>query len=256
MASPTPGLIEQRIRDAYLKYYDTAFWLRDKSLRDERTALLSSPGRIFTEPRLEAILSYENAIPVGEALEDSGIDLAVQDSLARLVFGVGDRSLRLRRHQAKSLTLALKDNKNPVVTSGTGSGKTESFLLPLIASLLQESLRWSPDSANTPWWETATKNSVWTPFRSTSRVAAMRSLILYPTNALVEDQIARLRRILEPLHKDELDFPKIYFGRYTSQTLGSRFPPVAGTEPRQHRQTPARPLGKGAKQEWVGMPSC
>lgn len=230
MASPTPGLIEQRIRDAYLKYYDTAFWLRDKSLRDERTALLSSPGRIFTEPRLEAILSYENAIPVGEALKDSGIDLAVQDSLARIVFGVGDRSLRLRRHQAKSLTLALTDKKNPVITSGTGSGKTESFLLPLIASLMQESLRWTPDTANNPWWDTATKNSVWTPFRSTSRVAAMRSLILYPTNALVEDQIARLRRILEPLHKGELDFPKIYFGRYTSQTLGSRFPPVTGNE--------------------------
>ena len=225
MTSPTPGLIEKRIREAYLKYYDTAFWLRDELLRNERTALLSSPGRIFTEPRLEAILSYENAIPIEEALAQSNISVSVQDALAQLVFGQGDRSLRLRRHQAKSLSLALSENKNPVVTSGTGSGKTESFLLPLVASLLQESLKWAPDSVNNPWWESATNHSAWLPFRSNSRVAAMRSLILYPTNALVEDQISRLRRILEPLHTGNSNFRKIYFGRYTSQTLGSRFPP-------------------------------
>jgi DEAD/DEAH box helicase domain-containing protein len=228
MATPTPGLIEQRIRDAYLKYYDTAFWLRDDLLRNERTALLTSPGRIFTEPRLEAILSYENAIAIGDALAKSNLSVAVQDALAQLVFGQGDRTLKLRKHQAKSLTLAISDDKNPVVTSGTGSGKTEAFLLPLIASLLQESLKWKSDEENFPWWERASKESTWKPFRSVNRPAAMRSLILYPTNALVEDQIARLRRILEPMHKGTVDFPKIYFARYTKQTIGSRFPPDSG----------------------------
>ena len=231
MRPPTPGAIEQMLRDAYLKYYETAFWLRDPQLQRERSALLSSPGRIFTEPRLEAILAYENAVSIEEALADSNIDERVQDLLARLIFGTGDRKSRLRRHQAKALEVALgPGNRNPVVTSGTGSGKTESFLLPLIASLLQESLKWSPDAPNDSWWESAQKTSPWKPFRSSSRMAAMRSLILYPTNALVEDQIARLRRILEPLHTGNVDLRKIYFGRYTGQTIGSRYSPDLGSQ--------------------------
>jgi DEAD/DEAH box helicase domain-containing protein len=47
---------------------------------------------------------------------------------------------------------------------------------------------------------------------------------------------------LEPLHKDVVNFPKIYFGRYTSQTLGSRFSPQLGKEIRSAGEEIARQI--------------
>ena len=52
------------------------------------------------------------------------------------------------------------------------------------------------------------------------RPAAVRALILYPTNALVEDQICRLRRAVWTAADLDGDGPQLYFGRYTGETLG------------------------------------
>ena len=91
-----------------------------------------------------------------------------------------------------------------VVTTGTGSGKTECFLLPVIEALVRESADWKgPD-----------------------RPTAVRALILYPLNALVEDQMTRLRRSLdgpgprEWLKANRRD--RFTFGRYNGWT------PVSG----------------------------
>jgi len=232
MASLRPTELERELRETYLRYYDTAFWLKDERLRAERRALLAGQDRIFTEPRLEVVVPYENTKSIDSALKASPIADSVKDVLPRLVFGdaSADRSFLLREHQAEALRQALTPpGLNPVVTSGTGSGKTEAFLLPVIAELLNESLKWPAASAPFEWWVNASKQTPWQPFRShSSRAAAMRTMILYPTNALVEDQITRLRRILEPLHQPDTDLQPIYFGRYTSQTLGNRTPPKIG----------------------------
>ena len=112
------------------------------------------------------------------------------------------------------------------MTSGTGSGKTESFLLPIIAKLLEE----RPSSQNRPpigpWWENefTRHDKRWKPLRPEVPGTAMRALILYPTNALVEDQIARLR-LSAMIAKKETENPLFYFGRYTGATLGRTFVP-------------------------------
>ena len=59
------------------------------------------------------------------------------------------------------------------------------------------------------------------------RTAAIRAIVLYPMNALVEDQLLRLRRALDgPTTRDWLDNNRnghrFYFGRYTGAT------PVSG----------------------------
>jgi len=229
-----PTELERDLRETYLRYYDTAFWLKDEKLRAERHALLNGPDRIFTEPRIEVVVPYESTTSVDSALKASAIGNSVRDLLPRLIFGdkSADRNFLLRQHQADALRVALTPpGLNPVVTSGTGSGKTEAFLLPIIAELLDESLRWPAGSSTSEWWAGASKKTPWHPFRSASRrTAAMRAMILYPTNALVEDQIVRLRRTLEPLHQSDSTFQPIYFGRYTSQTLGSRKPPSMGSQ--------------------------
>jgi len=64
------------------------------------------------------------------------------------------------------------------------------------------------------------------------RDAAVRALIIYPMNALVEDQLARLRKSLDSdearqWFDNNRNGNKIYFGRYNSNT------PVPGHEFRE-----------------------
>ena len=73
---------------------------------------------------------------------------------------------------------------------------------------------------------------VWRSTRSTSaRPAALRAIILYPTNALVEDQITRLRKAIRSIALG--GGHQLWFGRYTSATLGSGSVPRAGSDRRR-----------------------
>src|SRR5688572_32070326 len=48
---------------------------------------------------------------------------------------------RLYRHQLEAIA-ALHSGRHVITTAGTGSGKTESFLIPVVSQLLEESRRW------------------------------------------------------------------------------------------------------------------
>lgn len=91
----------------------------------------------------------------------------------------------LHFHQEEALRKAI-NGENLIVSTGTGSGKTECFLLPIINELMQEK-----------------ENGTLTD--------GVRALIIYPMNALANDQIDRLR-------KNFINYPDISFGCYTGQT--------------------------------------
>ncbi len=110
-----------------------------------------------------------------------------------------------------------------IVTSGTGSGKTESFMLPVLAAIANEAVTWAPPGSGYlkgRWWE----NGNFKPQREhENRPAALRALILYPMNALVDDQMVRLRRSLDSdtaraVMRDRFAGNSIFFGQYTSAT--------------------------------------
>jgi DEAD/DEAH box helicase domain-containing protein len=141
--------------------------------------------------------------------------------LLESMFGVPADRVRLFSHQARALVTALSEEArhNPVITSGTGSGKTESFLLPVLARLMMEARTWTRP-ASTPWWEGSPPR--WRSLRNPSRDDAVRAIVLYPMNALVEDQIGRLRRTLRRMRAR--GGPELWFGRYTSATPGGSGP--------------------------------
>ena len=221
MPEPAPHRLESSLREGFLRYYETAYWLRDPRLREERRALLAEPGVAFTEPLIEPILPYEGTEPIAAVCEQAGVSERVATQLARVLFDE-EPDFRLRGHQAEALRVSLgaaSGKRNVVVTSGTGSGKTESFLLPLFARLLAEIDDRPPEPEPNRWWDEGARGR-WHPSRPAGgKPFAVRAVVLYPTNALVEDQITRLRAAIARVDRRG-GGPPLSFGRYTGDTLG------------------------------------
>lgn len=210
--------VGRAINDTILRYIDTAFYLRDDGLRRERRRLLLEDVRLLPDPMLEPVLPYDGVVDAIQACQSSGMTETEATWLVHGLFGTnpGD-DVRLRLHQAEALAVAMATEgpTNPVVTSGTGSGKTESFLLPVLGRLLMEARQWGPEASANPWWE----GTHWSPVRQhEARPSAVRTMVLYPTNALVEDQMSRLRRTARRIA--DLGGPALWFGRYTSAAPG------------------------------------
>jgi ATP-dependent helicase YprA (DUF1998 family) len=213
----------ERLREYLFRYYGTPFRLAVPEVESERHELLDHDDGVWREPWVESINDYETT---GAGFESAMRELGVSGELASFSrCGLIDHD-DIFTHQRDALAHSLA-GRNVAVTAGTGSGKTEAFLLPVVSSLITESNSWTGTSPSGPrWWEAG---NTWTPQRGgeTGRSAAIRALVLYPMNALVEDQLVRLRRALDsPAARTWLDLNRsghrFYFGRYTGAT------PVAG----------------------------
>ncbi|KAG9603759.1 hypothetical protein KCV01_g6719, partial [Aureobasidium melanogenum] len=211
----------------------SAFRTDSPSFEDDREKLLKIPGVLFQEPYLELLPSYVN----GKALSSlDGMDLPGLDEAARQGFialagaGLMPAGADLYVHQQRMLRAAMQ-RKHCVVVTGTGSGKTESFLLPVFASIAREALRpsggWAaaaPPATLPSEWKSAPQWSFGrAAARSEQRKPAVRALLLYPMNALVEDQMSRLRRALDSDDAHAaLDLHwganRVRFGRYNGTT--------------------------------------
>ncbi|MBU3617624.1 DEAD/DEAH box helicase [Polynucleobacter sp. JS-Fieb-80-E5] len=228
MNEKTPLEVFEYIKDTYLRYLDSAFWLNDPGMLAEREALVSAPDVLAADPILEVNLPYKTSETIGDVCKGIGLSNEIAVDLASSIFSKTPE-FKLRTHQAESLKRSYmygeNGGHNPIVTSGTGSGKTESFLLPVFARLFEESKRWPKPLPINTWWESDVGN--WSNVRVTAcnRPAAVRSIILYPTNALVEDQISRLRKVIFSANSSS-DNPLFYFGRYTGATMGDQKVPI------------------------------
>ena len=241
----------EKIRDSLILYVKTAFGTQFPEIEQERERLLREAGAFYQEPWIEPLPRY---LKSGKSIDNIQLadvpkldEAALQDFKSLAACGLVG-TYELYSHQVTMLSKALA-GQNVVVTAGTGSGKTESFLLPLFAYLAKESRSWQIPNSEHPqlndWWENKDWQNQCNPlvtknrsFQQSYRVsqrghetrdAAVRALILYPMNALVEDQLTRLRRALDSDEAREW-FSKnrkgnrIYFGRYNGVT------PVAGRE--------------------------
>lgn len=220
----TPISLAHSLRDAYIRYFDTAFWLNDESVMRERRALLEQDEALIGQVMIEPVIPYQSSERLLDVARQAGVSEAAARAVgtALLPFAPVDE-LRLREHQAQSVLHHFRGGteagRNVVVTSGTGSGKTEAFLLPLLLRLVNEAATWQPQHPAHWWWESDA--SGWHPMRHPeTRLPGIRGLILYPTNALVEDQMTRLRRAVRVL-RDLMPERPIWFGRYTGSSIGS-----------------------------------
>ncbi len=233
------------IRDFYITYLETAFRIGDPGIQARRRELLEQTGTLCTEPYLEPLPGYKDlGLRVDDLVSDEhgrewlpGFTPAERKAFAELCLagllpadsGNPARGrFNLYTHQLEMLRKGVGRGTPGIVTSGTGSGKTESFLLPIFAAIAKEATKWpaSPGMQEwRPWWRNASSGPTFQreTHESPTRPKAVRALVLYPMNALVEDQMVRLRKALDSdaahaAMDRHFNGNRIFFGRYTGAT--------------------------------------
>ena len=210
----------QQMQSALQDYIEATYHISYPTLVQQRQEILRTPGVIHQRPYLESTPRYK----AGAAFKDLGLDPAALE-----IFGsVSEADGELQRliydppyeHQAVSTKLSLVDARSLVVMTGTGSGKTECFLLPILGKLASEAQRKG---------------------QSFGETSAVRAMVLYPMNALVNDQLGRLRLLFADRRISDRFMTwsgrPARFARYTSRTL---YPGVRDSRKDQTRLAPIR----------------
>lgn len=183
-----PIKVTNSIKESYVRYLTSTFRLRDKGLRD----LFNKEAENFTftnGPILEATPPFKTGCYLGDLIEDGLLSNRFNDFIYEVFHYLRNNPLYL--HQEKVIRKVLQ-GRNVVIASGTASGKTESFIIPIFNYLLRE-------------------------YEQGTLTPGVRALLLYPMNALANDQLRRFREIARIIKRQIPDF-YFTFGRYVGDT--------------------------------------
>jgi ATP-dependent helicase YprA (DUF1998 family) len=223
----TPSEAFEHIKESVIEYLETAYKIAHPAIFAERGELLRQRGVVAQAPFIESTPAFPPARKLAEL--ETLFPGSVSPGLAMLMqHGVPVDRFPLYTHQEEALLAATGERPNLLVATGTGSGKTESFILPILNDLLREAPSWAPVTTQPLPGRFDFTKKIWLHSRRhEQRPAAMRGIILYPMNALVNDQLSRLRRILArgtspDWQKQQWRGNVIHFGMYTglSQPTG------------------------------------
>jgi ATP-dependent helicase YprA (DUF1998 family)/G:T-mismatch repair DNA endonuclease (very short patch repair protein) len=152
----------RHVADEYRRFIKSTYRLTDRALRQQFERHVNEADVLVKGPYVTLARDFEVGATLSTLLAE-GLGCA---SLARLHWSFGNGPLYAHQERAfRSVT----DGRNVVVTTGTGSGKTEAFLLPIIAAALEA---------------------------KANGVQGTKALLLYPMNALANDQLVRMRALV------------------------------------------------------------
>ncbi len=179
----------EQIRQRYENYLRTSFFFKDPSLRESFQDALQQEGSLLKGPFPEPPRGFKTGIGAQELAQECFAD--PKGLVPALLDGP------LFTHQESAVRGAYRDGVNIVVATGTASGKTESFLYPVLFELYRQHL----------------ERELYEP--------GVRAMILYPMNALANDQRERLGKLCEALRQADSEFEPT-FGQYIGQTPENR----------------------------------
>ena len=176
----------ERIRQRYESYLKTSFFFKEPLLRASFQEALREEGNLLKGPFPEHHRGFARGMDA-RALAAECFPGEAKNLLPALIDG------RLYTHQERAIRATHVDSLNVVVATGTASGKTESFLYPILFDLYRQHLAGELEEPG------------------------VRAMILYPMNALANDQRERLGAICRNL-KDAGSGFEPTFGQYIGQT--------------------------------------
>lgn len=186
-----PIAASKAIKDEFISYISTLYQISGKDYANSFKNELQKEGAITKGPYLELNDSFKKGKMLSELISINEISSLFQE----LEAGVDEKEkeLQLERelflHQEEAIK-KINANRNLIVTTGTGSGKTECFIIPIINHLLREK-------------------------ENKKLSAGVRAILIYPMNALANDQMKRLRKLLK-------NYPDITFGVYNGDTAHNK----------------------------------
>lgn len=161
--------VHKKLRQELENYIKTQYFRKTPVLLNAIDDRLDEEGLLYQKPYIESNPAY---ISVTNGINDLNIPSWLKDMFLQLCnadLGVYNAPYK---HQLTALEYAFKGS-DLFVSTGTGSGKTECFIWPLLAKLAAEAhdhpLEWNN--------------------------RGVRVVIMYPMNALVSDQLSRLRKL-------------------------------------------------------------
>lgn len=163
MSSFNPIKFANDVNRRFLNYQHTAFPLSDPDLSEQARKLLK--GGVDFQPLIKGpYLSISKSFKWGRNLKDLAEQGIVHPALPGLT-----NFPQMFLHQDKALE-SIMQGRHCLISTGTGSGKTESFLYPILNYCLQ--------------------------LRDAGAAAGVVAILVYPMNALAIDQLYRLRTML------------------------------------------------------------
>jgi hypothetical protein len=200
--------VHKLLRTELEDYIKSQYFGKSPLLLSALSNHIDDEGLLYQKPFIESSPAY---VTVPNGINTASIEPWMKEyflQLAQAGIGVFPSPFA---HQISALEAATK-GENLFVSTGTGSGKTECFMWPLLAKMATEA-----------------RNS-----KESWAKRGIRTIIMYPMNALVSDQVSRLRRMIgDPDKKFIKIFRSTYgdsvrrpqFGMYTGRT------PYPGAQP-------------------------
>jgi Lhr-like helicase len=155
--------------------------------------------RYWPEPLITINPRYEAAKNISDLANEGVLDPALKDIFAS---GQERTPLTLHKHQQRSITKA-QSGEDYIVTTGTGSGKSLCFFLPIIDSIIKA--------------------------RRAGEARRTRAIIIYPMNALANSQLEELTKFVGEAGLNDDVRPT--FARYTGQESEARRQEIAAEKP-------------------------
>jgi len=175
-------LRDNLVRD-YKSYINSFIAIRDERIKGVVTERLEA-GELWPDPLLQLNPSFARGATIDDLVAEG-----ILHEQCRGIFRIGKvdgsagRTLHLHLHQEQAIRTAAGGH-NYVLTTGTGSGKSLAYIVPIVNHVLRE-----------------------------GRGRGVRAIVVYPMNALANSQLNELGKFLGP----DPATRAVTFERYTGQ---------------------------------------
>ena len=190
--------LDKALVDRYAAFARSFSTIKAPDITEQVNAIYDL-GKFWPDPLITINPHFEQGSSMDQLADDGVVDPALRQIFA---FGQKRTPLTLHRHQERAVAKA-RNQESFVVTTGTGSGKSLCFFVPIVDTIVRAKRAGEP--------------------RRT------RAIIIYPMNALANSQLGEIKKYIDDSGIDENLRPTV--ARYTGQENDAERREIAERKP-------------------------